>query len=134
MKQLKNAASRVKNVYVRNLKVTTTERTIFDEFNAIRPGKIERVKKIQDKDYAFVHFVTKEDAMSAIQVFISLVYILNTRSNYLFQVMNGQKIDGQEIEVSLAKPPANKNESSNPTSLLHPLTVRQPTTSGTCFF
>lgn len=134
MKQLKNAASLIKNVYVRNLKDTTTERTIFDKFNAIRPGKIEKVKKIQDKDYAFVHFVTKEDAMSAIQVFISLVYILNTRSNYLFQVMNGQKIDGQEIEVSLAKPPANKNESSNPTSLLHPLTVRQPTTSGTCFF
>ena len=33
--------------------------------------------------------------------------------------MNGQKIDGQEVQVSLAKPPSNKHEiSSQPNSKL----------------
>ena len=29
--------------------------------------------------------------------------------------MNGQKIDGQEVQVSLAKPPSNKHEASSTT-------------------
>lgn len=37
-------------------------------FNAIRPGAIEKVKKIEDRDYAFVHFLRREDALFAIQV------------------------------------------------------------------
>ncbi|XP_078494476.1 uncharacterized protein LOC100182848 [Ciona intestinalis] len=89
--------SRIKNVYVRNLKLTTTELQVFNAFNAVRPGAIERVKKIEERDYAFVHFQRREDAMFAVQV------------------MNGQRIDGQEVQVSLAKPPSNKHDANNST-------------------
>ena len=30
--------------------------------------------------------------------------------------MNGQKIDGQEVQVSLAKPPSNKHETNSQTT------------------
>lgn len=79
-------ANRVKNVYVRNLKPTTSEFTVWAAFNNIRPGSIERVKKIEDRDFAFVHFHRREDAL------------------YAVQMMHGQLIDGQEVHVSLAKP------------------------------
>nr|CAB3265481.1 CUGBP Elav-like family member 3-B [Phallusia mammillata] len=88
--------SRIKNVYVRNLKIQTSHYTIFSAFNAIRPGAIERVKKIEDRDYAFVHFLRREDAL------------------YAVQVMNGQIIDGQAVQVSLAKPPSNKRDVKTP--------------------
>nr|XP_039260352.1 uncharacterized protein LOC120336683 [Styela clava] len=78
-------ANRVKNVYVRNLKPTTSEFTVWAAFNNIRPGSIERVKKIEDRDFAFVHFHRREDAL------------------YAVTMMNGQLIDGQEVHVSLAK-------------------------------
>lgn len=53
----------VKILYVRNLMLATTEETIEKEFNSIKPGAVERVKKI--RDYAFVHFTQREDAISA---------------------------------------------------------------------
>ncbi|XP_076825491.1 uncharacterized protein LOC143471037 isoform X2 [Clavelina lepadiformis] len=101
--------SRIKNVYVRNLKITTSEHTVFSAFNVLRPGAIEKVKKIEDKDYAFVHFLHREDAL------------------YAVQVMNGQKIDGQEVQVSLAKPPSNKHDTGNPLlpTLTHSSSINQ---------
>ena len=42
---------------------------MFAAFNVLRPGAIERVKKIEDRDYAFVHFLTREDALYAVQVY-----------------------------------------------------------------
>ncbi|XP_056325307.1 APOBEC1 complementation factor isoform X1 [Danio aesculapii] len=74
----------VKILYVRNLMLPTTEETIEKEFNSIKPGAVERVKKI--RDYAFVHFSQREDAINA----------MNT--------LNGKVIDGSPIEVTLAKP------------------------------
>ena len=68
MFQANESLNRIKNVYVRNLKITTTEQTVFAAFNVLRPGAIERVKKIEDRDYAFVHFLTREDALYAVQV------------------------------------------------------------------
>lgn len=80
----------VKILYVRNLMLQTTEETIEKEFNSLRPGTrtqhdaavscessdvelvfrvrcvpgaVERVKKI--RDYAFVHFTQREDAINA---------------------------------------------------------------------
>ncbi|XP_055032305.1 APOBEC1 complementation factor isoform X1 [Misgurnus anguillicaudatus] len=76
--------STVKILYVRNLMLATTEETIEKEFNNIKPGAVERVKKI--RDYAFVHFSQREDAINA----------MNT--------LNGKVIDGSPIEVTLAKP------------------------------
>nr|XP_020849646.1 probable RNA-binding protein 46 isoform X3 [Phascolarctos cinereus] len=75
---------RVKVLYVRNLMISTTEETIKAEFNKFKPGAVERVKKL--RDYAFVHFFNREDAVAAMSV------------------MNGKCIDGASIEVTLAKP------------------------------
>ncbi|XP_040217996.1 APOBEC1 complementation factor isoform X1 [Rana temporaria] len=76
--------SSVKILYVRNLMLTTAEETIEKEFNNIKPGAVERVKKI--RDYAFVHFNNRNDAVDAMNA------------------LNGKIIDGSPIEVSLAKP------------------------------
>ncbi|XP_009994207.1 PREDICTED: probable RNA-binding protein 46 [Chaetura pelagica] len=75
---------RVKVLYVRNLMISTTEDTIKAEFNKFKPGVVERVKKL--RDYAFVHFFHREDAVAAMSV------------------MNGKCIDGASVEVTLAKP------------------------------
>uniref|UniRef100_A0A674B9N8 APOBEC1 complementation factor n=1 Tax=Salmo trutta TaxID=8032 RepID=A0A674B9N8_SALTR len=74
----------VKILYVRNLMLATTEETIEKEFNSIKPGAVERVKKI--RDYAFVHFTQREDAISAMDA------------------VNGKLVDGSPVEVTLAKP------------------------------
>ncbi|XP_045925773.1 APOBEC1 complementation factor [Micropterus dolomieu] len=74
----------VKILYVRNLMLQTTEETIEKEFNSLRPGAVERVKKI--RDYAFVHFTQREDAINAMNA------------------LNGKMVDGSPIEVTLAKP------------------------------
>uniref|UniRef100_A0A669BVR6 APOBEC1 complementation factor n=1 Tax=Oreochromis niloticus TaxID=8128 RepID=A0A669BVR6_ORENI len=55
----------VKILYVRNLMLQTTEETIEKEFNSLKPGAVERVKKI--RDYAFVHFTQREDAINAMK-------------------------------------------------------------------
>ncbi|XP_037546907.1 APOBEC1 complementation factor [Nematolebias whitei] len=74
----------VKILYVRNLMLQTTEETIEKEFNSIKLGAVERVKKI--RDYAFVHFSQREDAINAMKA------------------LNGKVVDGSPIEVTLAKP------------------------------
>uniref|UniRef100_A0A3Q3JGM4 APOBEC1 complementation factor n=1 Tax=Monopterus albus TaxID=43700 RepID=A0A3Q3JGM4_MONAL len=74
----------VKILYVRNLMLQTTEETIENEFNSLKPGAVERVKKI--RDYAFVHFAQREDAINAMKA------------------LNGKVVDGSPIEVTLAKP------------------------------
>ncbi|CAB1334930.1 unnamed protein product, partial [Coregonus sp. 'balchen'] len=53
-------------------------------------GKLERVKKL--KDYAFVHF---EDRAAAVKA---------------MQEMNGKELEGEEIEIVLAKPPDKKRK------------------------
>ncbi|KAG9480014.1 probable RNA-binding protein 46 [Eleutherodactylus coqui] len=75
---------RVKVLYVRNLMISTSEETIEAEFNKFKPGAVDRVKKL--RDYAFVHFFHREDAVTAMSI------------------MNGRCIDGANIEVTLAKP------------------------------
>ncbi|KAJ0060572.1 hypothetical protein NL108_016024, partial [Boleophthalmus pectinirostris] len=74
----------VKILYVRNLMLQTSEETIQKEFNAINPGCVERVKKI--RDYAFVHFTHRDDALNAMKQ------------------LHGKVIEGSPIEVTLAKP------------------------------
>ena len=55
----------VKILYVRNLMLSTTEETLECLFNkaAGRDGAVDRVKKI--RDYAFVHFHERMDAIRA---------------------------------------------------------------------
>ena len=51
--------ARVKVAYVRNLKESVTEEALRTLFEA--HGKVEKVKKM--KDYAFVHFEERENAL-----------------------------------------------------------------------
>ncbi|KAG7315535.1 hypothetical protein KOW79_020401 [Hemibagrus wyckioides] len=74
----------VRVLYVRNLMLHTTEETLRLEFSHLKPGSVERVKKLTD--YAFIHFHCREDALAA------------------QQSMDGKLIDGSPIEVTLAKP------------------------------
>ncbi|CAH2300069.1 RNA-binding 47 isoform X3 [Pelobates cultripes] len=74
----------VKILYVRNLMIETSEDTIKKIFGQFNPGSVERVKKI--RDYAFVHFTNREDAVQAMRN------------------LNGMEIEGSAIEVTLAKP------------------------------
>lgn len=69
---------------VRNLMLSTTEETLLQEFSRFKPGSVEHVKKL--KDYAFVHYRCRDDAMTALGL------------------MNGAQIDGADVEVMLAKP------------------------------
>ncbi|XP_050926592.1 RNA-binding protein 47 isoform X5 [Lates calcarifer] len=74
----------VKILYVRNLMMETSEETIRQVFSQWNPGCVERVKKI--RDYAFVHFTSREDAVLAMDH------------------LNGTEVEGSCIEVTLAKP------------------------------
>jgi Q family heterogeneous nuclear ribonucleoprotein R len=78
--------AKVRILYVRNLMLSTTEETLEQAFSkaAGKENCIERVKKL--KDYAFIHFRDRQDAVRALQT------------------MNGANIDGSLIEVVLAKP------------------------------
>ncbi|XP_026160115.1 RNA-binding protein 47 isoform X5 [Mastacembelus armatus] len=74
----------VKILYVRNLMMETSEEMIRQVFSQWNPGCVERVKKI--RDYAFVHFTSREDAVLAMDH------------------LNGTEVEGSCIEVTLAKP------------------------------
>lgn len=50
-------------MYVRNLKSDVTDDQLREKFEAF--GKVERVKKV--KDYGFVHFESRENAMKAME-------------------------------------------------------------------
>ncbi|XP_057306275.1 heterogeneous nuclear ribonucleoprotein R-like [Hydractinia symbiolongicarpus] len=80
--------SKVKVVYVRNLSPAIDETKLNELFKQY--GTVEKVKKI--KDYAFIHFVNREDALRAIEE------------------LDGQELDDIKIEVSLAKPQVDKKE------------------------
>ncbi|CAL8326254.1 unnamed protein product [Lota lota] len=75
---------RVRVLYVRNLMLSTSEETLQEAFSCVRPGSVERVKKLTD--YAFVHYRSRQDALDALRL------------------MNGVLIDGAVVTVSLAKP------------------------------
>jgi len=75
----------VKILYVRNLMLHTSEDTLEAAFAKVTgKGTIERVKKI--RDYAFVHFNTRDNALKAMKE------------------LNNGMIDGALVEVVLAKP------------------------------
>jgi len=80
--------SRVKVLYVRNLTQATTEEMLKGTFESY--GTVERVKKI--KDYAFVHYDEREDAIKAMNA------------------LQGSDLGGANMEISLAKPPSDKKK------------------------
>ncbi|RXM97244.1 Heterogeneous nuclear ribonucleoprotein R [Acipenser ruthenus] len=80
--------AKVKVLFVRNLATPVTEELLEKTFSEF--GKLERVKKL--KDYAFVHFEDRNAAVKAMQG------------------MNGRELEGEEIEIVLAKPPDKKRK------------------------
>lgn len=76
----------MKVVYVRNLSPAIDETKLNELFKQY--GAVEKVKKL--KDYAFIHFVDREDAVRAIEE------------------LDGQELDDLKIQVSLAKPQVDK--------------------------
>jgi len=80
--------SKVKVLYCRNLTATVTEEKLRETFEQY--GKVERVKKI--KDYAFVHFEERDQAVMAMDK------------------LNSEDMCGAKLEVSLAKPPSDKKK------------------------
>ena len=54
---------KVKVLFVRNLMLTTPEHLLHEAFSYY--AQVERVKKI--RDYAFVHFETRDGAMKALK-------------------------------------------------------------------
>ena len=77
-------------LYVRNLTQDVTEEKLKETFEA--HGPIQRVKKI--KDYAFVHFEERDDAVRAMQE------------------LDGHVLTGtaNAMQVSLAKPPSDRKK------------------------
>ena len=80
--------SKVKVLYVRNLTQEFTEERLKESFEI--HGPIQRVKKI--KDYAFVHFEERDDAVAAMDA------------------LQGRSIHGATLEISLAKPPSDRKK------------------------
>uniref|UniRef100_F1KVY1 Heterogeneous nuclear ribonucleoprotein R n=2 Tax=Ascaris suum TaxID=6253 RepID=F1KVY1_ASCSU len=80
--------SKVKVLYVRNLKEAVTEEQLKEMFAA--HGEVERAKKI--RDYAFIHFKEREPALKAMEA------------------LNGTVLEGIAIEISLAKPQGDKKK------------------------
>ncbi|XP_076354956.1 APOBEC1 complementation factor-like isoform X4 [Tachypleus tridentatus] len=85
--------SKVTVIYARNFMVVTDEEKIKQAFSLNGELQVERVKKL--KDYAFIHYNSREDAENALQN------------------MNGMVIDGAVIEVRWAKPPDERNRQRN---------------------
>jgi len=72
----------VKVVYVANIPASITEEKINEMF--AQYGDVEKSKKI--KNYAFIHFLERDSALSSIEA------------------LNGHEVEGSTLEVSLAKP------------------------------
>ena len=88
--------SKVKVLYVRNLVADVTEDEIRELFSKtlerIGGGAIERVKKL--KDYAFVHFEDREQAVKCMEALDA----------------EAAELRGVRISISLAKPPSDRKK------------------------
>lgn len=117
--------STVKVVYVRGLTKEVSEDDILTLFSPF--GPIQRVKKL--KDYAFVHFNEREDALRSIQELNGTVIPERKNPPRSIQELNGtvtrsaeietnlietnpieaNPIEANPIEVTLAKPPIDRH-------------------------
>jgi len=90
--------SKVKVLYVRNLKADISEEQLRGKFEPF--GKIERVKKI--KDYGFIHFEEREHALEAMKALNNTVASSDSAED--------KKLGETEMEISLAKPPTDNKK------------------------
>jgi RNA recognition motif-containing protein len=69
--------------------MNTTEEQIKEIFERFKPNSVERVKKL--KDYAFVHFKERDDALHAMNLMngiYSFIYQLFSFSVFFFRSRN----------------------------------------------
>ena len=102
-------------LYVRNLMLSSTEARIEEAFSKFAP--VERVKKI--RDYAFVHFHTRDGALSAMENLNGeCLHGVEQRTMLLYPLLYsyfaGTSLDGAVIEVTLAKPVDKDNYPRSP--------------------
>jgi len=134
--------SKVKVLFLRNLAMHTSEAELSAIFEAISDGQVEKVKKA--KDYAFVHFNTREAAEKAYKA-TKDDFILNKcpvevtwskpidrlthfQKKQLFKAMNPSKpVSAQMAEQRGMKPPF--PVAVNPNFLPQPLIPEAPATS-----
>jgi RNA recognition motif-containing protein len=83
--------SKVKNLYVKNLSPDTTEPKLMQIFSQY--GEVHRVRRV--KDFAFVFFENRSDALRAMEA------------------TNETDVDGSVILVALAKPQTNEQKQRN---------------------
>jgi RNA recognition motif-containing protein len=99
--------------------MSTTEEQIRDIFERFKPNSVERVKKL--KDYAFVHFKERDDALHAMNLMNGMVlFFLNQLFSFCSQL--GREIDNSIVEVTLAKP-VDKNQYFRFTRGVSPSTI-----------
>jgi hypothetical protein len=67
--------SRVTVLYARNLNLATTEQTLRDLFNAASNQSVQKVKMM--RDFAFIHFLTRESAQQAMDQLNSETFVFN---------------------------------------------------------
>ncbi|KAK4016488.1 probable RNA-binding protein 46 [Daphnia magna] len=80
--------SKVTVLYVRNLSLTTTEQVLRDIFNLASDDNVQKLRMM--RDFAFIHFTSREKAEKAMQT------------------MNHAEINGATIEILWAKPAKDK--------------------------
>ena len=85
--------------------MNTTEERIKEAFERFKPNSIERVKKL--KDYAFVHYKQRDDALHAMNLMNG--NLTGSLAERLSCLHSGCELDGSIIEVTLAKP-VDKNQ------------------------
>ena len=114
----------------------TTESRIEQVFSQYSP--VERVKKI--RDYAFVHFLTRDGALKAMKMLngTAAICVLMIRffqlvfnPSHIYLSPSGTNLDGANIEVTLAKPVDKDTYSRSPR---HNKPVQAPTTIPTFGF
>jgi RNA recognition motif-containing protein len=86
--------------------MSTTEEQIKEVFEQFKPNSIERVKKL--KDYAFVHFKQRDDALHAMNLMNGKSNLFQKIGKFIFEIV-GCELDGSIVEVTLAKP-VDKNQ------------------------
>ena len=92
--------AKVKALFIRNLTVNTTEDDISTAFEEASNGKIERVKKA--KDYAFVHFSTREAAVRAYEATKEHLILDNCRVEVTWSKPIDRHIHSQRKQLSKA--------------------------------
>ena len=111
--------AKVKVLFVRNLTMEISEDEISAAFEEVSDGKVERVKKA--KDFAFVHFLTREAAEKAYEATKDNLILDNFPVEITWSKPVNQQVNNQRKQLA-KKMPATKplhEQMAEPQPLLH---------------